>query len=198
MADFCLQCNLDLYFGPHSDFDHYGKAGTITEGDVAKGLGIPVICEGCGFVRVDHLGRCLGDEGCLSKHTPPGLSEVLRSVSAWQARRSGPLGRLYRLRDRFLGTPWEPGEIHFPGHPLWYVREFFRALYEGRPMQRVVDGLYGPVVEDCGPSIIFMEGFDAYTSEGSAGKEPPAVGAWPAEKDDHKPPQAGMVRDQDL
>lgn len=110
MADFCLRCNIDMGFGPYSDFDHFGKGGTITEADVAAGKGVFVLCEGCGPTYVDHLGRCLG--GCDEKHMPPGDDEVLRRHGAWLARRSGPLGRLYRLWDWWDGTAWQPGMKH--------------------------------------------------------------------------------------
>lgn len=134
MADFCFQCNVDLFFGPGSDF-----VGLSTPEDTANGLYCVVLCEGCGPCQVDHLGWCISRD-CMSRHgdMAPVRSEVYRSVSRWQDRRSGPLGPLLRLRDRFLGSPWDPGYIHFPGHPLWYVREFFSAIYEGREMQRVV------------------------------------------------------------
>lgn len=133
MADFCLQCNVDLFFGPHSDFD-----GLSTPEDTANGLYCVVLCEGCGPCQVDHTGYCVSRD-CLERHgdMAPGRSEVYRSAQRWSARRSGPLGPLLRLRDRFLGTPWDPGYCHFPGHPAWYVREFFSAIYEGRQMQRV-------------------------------------------------------------
>jgi len=137
MADFCLRCNLALYFGPHSDFAHYGKSGLITVAEVRGGMGMPVLCEGCGPTHVDHLGRCLG--GCDLDHAPPDRDEVLQRVEGWLRRRSGRLGRACRLHDRYLETPWEPGAIHFPGTWPWHVREFVKAIYEGRPMQRVND-----------------------------------------------------------
>lgn len=118
MADFCLQCNLALYFGPHSDFAWLAK-----DGPLPPGVGYGVLCEGCGFIRVDHLGRCMGDPGCIEKHIPPGDDEVLRSIEVWLARRSGPLGAAYRLRDRLLGTPWEPGLWHDWKHRFYRWRD---------------------------------------------------------------------------
>ena len=47
MADFCLQCALELGF-PNSDF----------EGLTSKGL-ITVLCEGCGTIQVDAKGHCV-------------------------------------------------------------------------------------------------------------------------------------------
>lgn len=112
MADFCLQCNLDMFFGPYSDFDHFGKSGELTADDVAKGLGMIVLCEGCGPVIVDHLGRCISEDCLCGGHRAPGQREALRRAERWLEARSGRLGPLLRLRDRLLGTPWEPGFIH--------------------------------------------------------------------------------------
>lgn len=117
VADFCLQCNLEMGFGPYSDFAHFGENGTITEDQVNRGYGIPVLCEGCGPIHVDHKGRCISDD-CLGHGT---ASEVLRDAETWRRRRSGPLGALWRLRDRLLGTPWEPGYVH---HLRWRWHEF--------------------------------------------------------------------------
>lgn len=122
MADFCMRCCIDLYFGPRSDLD-----GLSTAEDTANGLYPVVLCEGCGPIQVDHLGRCIG--GCDEGHVPPGDDEVLRRHEAWAARRSGPLGVAYRLRDWFLGTPWDPGEIHCPS--TWWTELLWR-LWKGR------------------------------------------------------------------
>lgn len=135
MAEFCQRCSIDLMFGPYSDFDHFGKNGGVLE--YLPNSFVTVICEGCGITHVNRLGQCAG--GCMAGHIPPEDDEVLRSVSRWMARRSGPLGPLLHLRDRYLGTPWEPGYVHFPGHWLWYIVELYRSLREDRPMQRVGD-----------------------------------------------------------
>lgn len=108
MADFCMRCNMELMFGPHSDFDWVKDH--LTAEDDAKGIGIGVLCEGCGMTVVNSRGQCRG--GCDAGHIPPGGDEVLRRAEEWLDRRSGPLGILYRLRDRLLGTPWEPGLRH--------------------------------------------------------------------------------------
>lgn len=120
MADFCARCSLDLYFHPEGDFAHFGKSGAITAEDVTNGMGMLVLCEGCGPTYVDHLGRCLG--GCAEQHTPPDHDEVLRRYADWLGRRRGRLGVLYRLRDRLLGTDWEPGlrhELRFRWYDFW-------------------------------------------------------------------------------
>lgn len=124
MADFCLQCNLDLYFGPYSDFDGMG--------DPPPGKGWLVLCEGCGPTVVDGRGMCIAAD--CRDHSPAMIpsvrSEVYERAARWVARRSGPLGPLLRLRDRFLGTPWEPGHIHFS--PFWVmVRQVWSDLKSG-------------------------------------------------------------------
>lgn len=122
VADFCLQCNLALYFGPYSDFAHFGERGVITPEQVKAGLGMLVLCEGCGPIHVDDKGRCISEDCLCHGHTSPEAREVLRSAEEWLAARSGRLGPLLRLRDRFLGTPWEPGiwhELKYRWHSLW-------------------------------------------------------------------------------
>lgn len=54
MADFCKQCSMD-YFGE----DMRELAGQTTEDDTRAELYAEVICEGCGFIQVDHEGRCV-------------------------------------------------------------------------------------------------------------------------------------------
>lgn len=61
MADFCQACSLEI-FG--EDFGEL--AGLIEEQRVREGMGAAVICEGCGPILVDHLGRCIDPE-CLKK-----------------------------------------------------------------------------------------------------------------------------------
>lgn len=58
MADFCRQCSLE-HFGE----DFRELAGMSTPEDTAKGLFTVNICEGCGFVLVDHEGECV-DPDC--------------------------------------------------------------------------------------------------------------------------------------
>lgn len=62
MADFCLQCSESL-FGPDTcDF-----VGLLKKEQVEQGLGVNVLCEGCGPAWVDHEGRCMAIN-CLEKH----------------------------------------------------------------------------------------------------------------------------------
>lgn len=64
MADYCKECSVDLF---NSDFKEL--ANLSTEEDTKKGLFANVICEGCGFVQVDHTGKCLGGANCTEGHS---------------------------------------------------------------------------------------------------------------------------------
>jgi len=55
MAEFCLDCSKEL-FGEDSDFK-----GIISEEMSHEGWVAPVLCEGCGFIEVDHLGKKVED-----------------------------------------------------------------------------------------------------------------------------------------
>jgi len=62
MASFCQQCSLEI-FG--EDFtDH---AGHTTAEQTRQGLFAVVLCEDCGPIQVDHVGRCVSPD-CLKKH----------------------------------------------------------------------------------------------------------------------------------
>lgn len=61
MADFCKQCS-EKNFGE----DYKDMAGLCTEEDTKKGLSVPVLCEGCGYTYVNHLGECVGE--CNETH----------------------------------------------------------------------------------------------------------------------------------
>jgi hypothetical protein len=63
MAEFCLQCNGDM-FGHEVKNDFVGLS---TPDDTLKGLFALVLCEGCGPCQVDHTGRCISND-CLEKH----------------------------------------------------------------------------------------------------------------------------------
>ena len=55
MADFCWDCTEEM-FGPESapvnDFRHL-----ISEEEHKRDYVMEVLCEGCGFIRVDHNGK---------------------------------------------------------------------------------------------------------------------------------------------
>lgn len=59
MANFCRQCSIDM-FG--RDFKEL--AGDTTEEQTKHGIVANVICEGCGFIQVNHLGECV-TKNCL-------------------------------------------------------------------------------------------------------------------------------------
>ena len=61
MADFCKQCSIFMFGSDTGDLEGISKPE-----DTAKGLYATVICEGCGFIQVDHEGRCI-TEDCLEK-----------------------------------------------------------------------------------------------------------------------------------
>jgi hypothetical protein len=62
MADFCKQCSIDNFGDDYGD--HKGHS---TAEDTKNGLFATVICEGCGFVQVDHDGNCVTKD-CLEHH----------------------------------------------------------------------------------------------------------------------------------
>lgn len=64
MADYCKQCSMDI-FG--EDFKEL--AGISSEENTKNGLFASVICEGCGFIQVDHEGNCV-TENCSEKDKP--------------------------------------------------------------------------------------------------------------------------------
>ena len=69
MAEFCKQCAKELDFEP--DF-----VGLIDEDSVVKhGLGVVVLCEGCGPTLVNHLGECISTT-CHLKHKKLTCEEV--------------------------------------------------------------------------------------------------------------------------
>lgn len=62
MANFCKQCSEHL-FG--TDFENF--KGNSTKEDTEKGLYVAEICEGCGFIQVNHKGECVSPD-CLKNH----------------------------------------------------------------------------------------------------------------------------------
>lgn len=65
MADFCRQCSVTVLGIP--DAEYLGDLeGLSTAEDTANGLYAEVICEVCGFIQVDHTGRCIG--GLMESH----------------------------------------------------------------------------------------------------------------------------------
>jgi len=66
MADYCKQCALKMFGDDTRDL-----AGLSTADHTKRNLFVPVICEGCGFIYVDHEGNCQGGEACEQHHEPP-------------------------------------------------------------------------------------------------------------------------------
>ena len=62
MADFYKQCSID-HFGK----DYKDLANISTPEDTSQEKYAIVICEGCGFIQVNHLGECITKD-CLQKH----------------------------------------------------------------------------------------------------------------------------------
>lgn len=51
MADFCQECSYEVW-----GFDTKDLAGLVTKEDMNRGVRAHVICEGCGWILVDHNG----------------------------------------------------------------------------------------------------------------------------------------------
>lgn len=62
MADFCKECSISNFGVDFEDL----------KGLVKKGQYAFAICEGCGYITVDHTGKCQGGEECLEGHEPGG------------------------------------------------------------------------------------------------------------------------------
>jgi len=69
VANFCYDCSIDM-FGDEVTNDF---AGLVDKDLVKKGYALPVLCEGCGDIMVDHLGKKVGtideivNEACLPR-----------------------------------------------------------------------------------------------------------------------------------
>ena len=57
MADFCKQCSI-MMFGE----DGQDLADISTEEETKAGLYARVLCEGCGFIFVDHTGQKVAEQ----------------------------------------------------------------------------------------------------------------------------------------
>ena len=54
MADFCCDCTKNI-LGVEEQFNDF--VGLVDEEDVDDGFLMPVLCEGCGWIMVNHLGK---------------------------------------------------------------------------------------------------------------------------------------------
>lgn len=61
MADFCKACSIE-HFG--KDYGDHAKISTPE--DTAANRFAGVICEGCGFIYVDHEGNCVSPDCSLA------------------------------------------------------------------------------------------------------------------------------------
>lgn len=63
MADFCMQCSIDLHG------DDFGDLADITSKEGAeKGFYCVVLCEGCGPIQVDDRGGCVSKDCFKNGH----------------------------------------------------------------------------------------------------------------------------------
>lgn len=71
MSDYCQQCSTYIFGEDMGDL-----SGLSSAEDTIAGLFANVICEGCGFVQVDHEGRCIS--ACDEYHNfTPGSNSAL-------------------------------------------------------------------------------------------------------------------------
>ena len=54
MADFCKQCSVEVF-----GMDTGDLKGLLTKEESDAGMVVCVICEGCGYVEVNHEGACV-------------------------------------------------------------------------------------------------------------------------------------------
>lgn len=62
MADLCKQCSIETFGEDFGDL-----ANITTKENELQGYYAVFICEGCGFIQVDHKGNCVTSD-CLYKH----------------------------------------------------------------------------------------------------------------------------------
>jgi len=66
MADFCRQCSVELFDKDYEDLKGLTSSRKIKSGEYAS-----VLCEGCGFIHVDHEGSCVSSECKKAGHNVP-------------------------------------------------------------------------------------------------------------------------------
>jgi len=103
MADYCYQCT-EGHLGEPPKTN--SLRGLTTPEDNDNDLYAIVICEGCGFVQVDHLGRCVSDD-CLG-HEPGPNYPYSQAVKAEPNTGATPMGNtdrpVIRLGDEAKDT----------------------------------------------------------------------------------------------
>lgn len=81
MADFCLQCANEM-FGTEDDPVKSDFHKLLSEAEHKEGYALPVLCEGCGPIYVDHLGRRVDDsKNAEDENAKSKKEESLRSDS---------------------------------------------------------------------------------------------------------------------
>jgi hypothetical protein len=101
MADFCLQCSLDMFDKDFKDLATLGEDGD----KLPRGFGYAAICEGCGFILVDNFGVCLG--GCEAKHEipPKWMTNYITFNThyamwiAWDETQANELGKFFTYQE---------------------------------------------------------------------------------------------------
>lgn len=58
MAEFCVECAKEMW-GKEIDSDFNG---ILSENEFKKGQLLSVLCEGCGYIYVNHLGQKIDEE----------------------------------------------------------------------------------------------------------------------------------------
>lgn len=61
MAEFCKECSLE----------HFNEDLGDLRGLCQPGMMVATICEGCGYIYVDHNGQCMGGPSCQENHKGP-------------------------------------------------------------------------------------------------------------------------------
>ena len=97
MADFCYQCTEKLFgkeFAPGNDFHSM-----ITKSEVDKGFLLPVLCEGCGYIMVDHEGRKVKTADDIVQEINV-CENCLRNERKWEFRYERQAKRIRELEDK--------------------------------------------------------------------------------------------------
>jgi hypothetical protein len=106
MADFCLQCSLEMFGKDFEELKGLGNGKTLE-----PEYGWPAICEGCGMTLVDDAGVCLGK--CLKNHDiqPKWVSDHItydkesKKFIAWDETQAYELGR-FNNRQQAISACW--------------------------------------------------------------------------------------------
>lgn len=99
MANFCYDCTIE-YFGAKVEEAHQNDFHSmITKSEVERGFLLPVLCEGCGHIMVDH-------EGKKVKTVDEAIQEInicqncLRNERKWEFRYKRQAERIRELEQK--------------------------------------------------------------------------------------------------